>query len=278
MSWNFYPQQIFHEPKVISVSIICRIPPGKQWLVCWTSMVSRFSTWTGEITHRWTDSSRAIVWNEESHPESACDVFFQLRAVLHQLLQWEAAAAFHPAHPQVWAGGVRDGGDWSNHSLYILDFSGNISAKMNSHTLKTTSQLLAWFFFYLQWEPVPYFNNKIICDLVEEKHRGIIALLVKIWFCSGPTWRQAILSPTKLQQDWIIDSSPLIKDEECLRPGEATDLTLLEKMEEEIGGHPHFVTWVGNFCSALCPSDQTGTSHDHKHTLKSALTFPFLQT
>lgn len=29
-----------------------------------------------------------------------------------------------------------------------------------------------------QWEPVPYFNNKIICDLVEEKHRGIIALLV----------------------------------------------------------------------------------------------------
>uniref|UniRef100_A0A671XSF3 Unconventional myosin-Ih-like n=2 Tax=Sparus aurata TaxID=8175 RepID=A0A671XSF3_SPAAU len=60
----------------------------------------------------------------------------------------------------------------------------------------------------IEWEPVPYFNNKIICDLVEEKHRGIIALL----------------------------------DEECLRPGEATDLTLLEKMEEEIGGHPHFVT------------------------------------
>lgn len=112
---------------------------------------------------------------------------------------------------------------------------------------------------------MPYFNNKIICDLVEEKHRGIIALLVKIWFSSGPTWRQAILSPTKLQRDWIIDDSPLIKDEECLRPGEATDLTLLEKMEEEIGGHPHFVTWVGNFCFALCPSDQTGTSHDHKH-------------
>ncbi|KAM9841673.1 unconventional myosin-Ih [Aulostomus maculatus] len=60
----------------------------------------------------------------------------------------------------------------------------------------------------IEWEPVPYFNNKIICDLVEEKHRGIISLL----------------------------------DEECLRPGEATDLTLLEKMEEKIGGHPHFVT------------------------------------
>ncbi|XP_051906936.1 unconventional myosin-Ih [Hippocampus zosterae] len=60
----------------------------------------------------------------------------------------------------------------------------------------------------VEWEPVPYFNNKIICDLVEEKHRGIISLL----------------------------------DEECLRPGEATDFTLLEKMEEIIGGHPHFVT------------------------------------
>uniref|UniRef100_A0A3B4V6M8 Unconventional myosin-Ih-like n=1 Tax=Seriola dumerili TaxID=41447 RepID=A0A3B4V6M8_SERDU len=60
----------------------------------------------------------------------------------------------------------------------------------------------------IEWEPVPYFNNKIICDLVEEKYRGIISLL----------------------------------DEECLRPGEATDLTFLEKMEYKIGGHPHFVT------------------------------------
>uniref|UniRef100_A0A668AES6 Myosin IHb n=1 Tax=Myripristis murdjan TaxID=586833 RepID=A0A668AES6_9TELE len=60
----------------------------------------------------------------------------------------------------------------------------------------------------IEWEPVPYFNNKIICDLVEEKHRGIISVL----------------------------------DEECLRPGEATDLTFLEKMEEKMGGHPHFVT------------------------------------
>ncbi|XP_028830567.1 unconventional myosin-Ih isoform X3 [Denticeps clupeoides] len=60
----------------------------------------------------------------------------------------------------------------------------------------------------IEWEPVPYFNNKIICDLVEEKHRGIISVL----------------------------------DEECLRPGEATDLTFLEKLEETLNGHPHFVT------------------------------------
>uniref|UniRef100_A0A4W4GT50 Myosin motor domain-containing protein n=1 Tax=Electrophorus electricus TaxID=8005 RepID=A0A4W4GT50_ELEEL len=60
----------------------------------------------------------------------------------------------------------------------------------------------------IEWEPVAYFNNKIICDLVEEKHRGIIAVL----------------------------------DEECLRPGGATDLTFLEKLEEKLPGHPHFIT------------------------------------
>ncbi|KAK2912033.1 hypothetical protein Q8A67_004166 [Cirrhinus molitorella] len=60
----------------------------------------------------------------------------------------------------------------------------------------------------IEWEPVPYFNNKIICDLVEEKHRGIISVL----------------------------------DEECLRPGEATDFTFLEKLEGKMSGHPHFVT------------------------------------
>ncbi|KAJ8379362.1 hypothetical protein SKAU_G00001400 [Synaphobranchus kaupii] len=60
----------------------------------------------------------------------------------------------------------------------------------------------------IEWEPVQFFNNKIICDLVEEKHRGIISVL----------------------------------DEECLRPGEATDLTFLGKLEEKMGNHPHFVT------------------------------------
>uniref|UniRef100_A0AAR2KP72 Myosin motor domain-containing protein n=1 Tax=Pygocentrus nattereri TaxID=42514 RepID=A0AAR2KP72_PYGNA len=58
------------------------------------------------------------------------------------------------------------------------------------------------------WETVEYFNNKIICDLVEEKFKGIIAIL----------------------------------DEECLRPGDACDLTFLEKLEDRLGGHAHFVT------------------------------------
>ncbi|CAG14833.1 unnamed protein product [Tetraodon nigroviridis] len=62
----------------------------------------------------------------------------------------------------------------------------------------------------MQWEPVQYFNNKIICDLVEEKFKGIISIL----------------------------------DEECLRPGDASDFTFLEKLEDTVGGHPHFVTSV----------------------------------
>ncbi|XP_076854557.1 unconventional myosin-Ih [Brachyhypopomus gauderio] len=60
----------------------------------------------------------------------------------------------------------------------------------------------------IEWEPVQFFNNKIICDLVDEKHRGIISVL----------------------------------DDECMRPGDITDLTFLEKLEEKMGHHPHFVT------------------------------------
>ncbi|CAO2616686.1 Unconventional myosin-Ic, partial [Lemmus lemmus] len=64
----------------------------------------------------------------------------------------------------------------------------------------------------IAWEPVQYFN-KIICDLVVEKFKGIISIL----------------------------------DEECLRPGEATDLTFLEKLEDTVKHHPHFLTRRGEF-------------------------------
>lgn len=59
----------------------------------------------------------------------------------------------------------------------------------------------------IEWTPVEYFNNKVICDLIEEKHVGIIALM----------------------------------DEECLRPGDPSDLTLLEKMNERLESHPHYI-------------------------------------
>lgn len=40
----------------------------------------------------------------------------------------------------------------------------------------------------------------------------------------------------------------LFQDEECLRPGEATDLSFLEKLEEKVGDHAHFVTYAFTLC------------------------------
>lgn len=42
----------------------------------------------------------------------------------------------------------------------------------------------------------------------------------------------------------------LSQDEECLRPGDASDFTFLEKLENTVGGHPHFVTSVQSPVSA----------------------------
>lgn len=60
----------------------------------------------------------------------------------------------------------------------------------------------------IMWEEVQFFDNKVICDLIEARHQGIIALL----------------------------------DEECLRPGEVSDITFLDKMEKTIGEHAHFIS------------------------------------
>lgn len=60
----------------------------------------------------------------------------------------------------------------------------------------------------IQWEPVQYFNNKVICDLIEAKPLGIISVM----------------------------------DEECLRPGDVTDQTFLDKLCETIGKHAHFLS------------------------------------
>lgn len=59
----------------------------------------------------------------------------------------------------------------------------------------------------IEWENVEYFDNKVICNLIEEKHRGIIALL----------------------------------DEECLRPGDPTDISFLNKMNKHLGEHAHYI-------------------------------------
>lgn len=58
----------------------------------------------------------------------------------------------------------------------------------------------------IEWEPVVYFNNIVICDLIEARHQGIISIL----------------------------------DDECLRPGDATDSSFLEKLNQRLDKHKHY--------------------------------------
>ncbi|RMC18398.1 hypothetical protein DUI87_04284 [Hirundo rustica rustica] len=58
----------------------------------------------------------------------------------------------------------------------------------------------------IEWTHIEYFNNAIICDLIENHQTGILAML----------------------------------DEECLRPGTVTDDTFLEKLNQVCATHQHF--------------------------------------
>ena len=58
----------------------------------------------------------------------------------------------------------------------------------------------------IQWIHVEYFNNAIICELIEKNNEGILAML----------------------------------DEECLRPGNVSDDTLLEKLNQNCWNHKHY--------------------------------------
>nr|XP_039269544.1 unconventional myosin-Ia-like isoform X1 [Styela clava] len=58
----------------------------------------------------------------------------------------------------------------------------------------------------IEWIHIDYFDNEIICKLIEQPHTGILSML----------------------------------DEECLRPGEATDMTFLSKLHDTCGSHTHF--------------------------------------
>ncbi|XP_056610900.1 unconventional myosin-Ib isoform X2 [Triplophysa dalaica] len=58
----------------------------------------------------------------------------------------------------------------------------------------------------IEWTNIEYFNNAIICDLIENNQNGILAML----------------------------------DEECLRPGTVTDETFLDKLNTVCAEHKHF--------------------------------------
>ncbi|XP_043255294.1 unconventional myosin ID [Colletes gigas] len=58
----------------------------------------------------------------------------------------------------------------------------------------------------IAWQNIDYFNNQIICDLVEQQHKGIIAIM----------------------------------DEACLNVGKVTDEMLLEAMDKKLLDHKHY--------------------------------------
>ena len=60
----------------------------------------------------------------------------------------------------------------------------------------------------IQWEHIDYFNNNIICQLIEQQHKGIIAQM----------------------------------DEACLNVGKVTDAMLLEEMDKKLKSHKHYTS------------------------------------
>lgn len=64
----------------------------------------------------------------------------------------------------------------------------------------------------IEWVPVEFFNNKIICDMMEQKHSGIVSVL----------------------------------DNECLLPGNHTDATFLENLSAKMKGHEHYKSWLSS--------------------------------
>ncbi|XP_067649162.1 unconventional myosin-Id-like [Haliotis asinina] len=69
----------------------------------------------------------------------------------------------------------------------------------------------------IEWQHVDYFNNKVICDLVEQPHKGILAIL----------------------------------DEACLSVGKVTDKMFLQAMSQKLNHSDRFT------CRSLVPSDKT---------------------
>ncbi|NXW56574.1 MYO1G protein, partial [Eurystomus gularis] len=69
----------------------------------------------------------------------------------------------------------------------------------------------------ITWQSIEYFSNEPIVELVEQPHRGILALL----------------------------------DEACLAAGTVTDSLFLASMDTRLGHHPHYTS------RKLCPTDKT---------------------
>jgi len=60
----------------------------------------------------------------------------------------------------------------------------------------------------IAWTNIDYFNNQVICDLVEQPHKGILAIM----------------------------------DEACLNVGRVTDQMLLDAMDQKLSQHQHYTS------------------------------------
>lgn len=60
----------------------------------------------------------------------------------------------------------------------------------------------------IAWQNIDYFNNQIICDLVEQQHKGILSIM----------------------------------DEACLNVGKVTDQMLLEALDQKLSQHKHYTS------------------------------------
>ncbi|MEQ2204986.1 hypothetical protein XENOCAPTIV_022481 [Xenoophorus captivus] len=129
----------------------------------------------------------------------------------------------------------------------LFDFKGNcprvssISDKNNWKAVSKALDVIGFTSEEVQWETVQYFDNKIICDLIEEKHKGIISILVCTTLFVHVSWVY-IVSSLHLSLVSKRNAFTVFQDEECLRPGETCDISFLEKLEDTVGGHPHFIT------------------------------------
>ncbi|XP_051878987.1 unconventional myosin-Id-like [Pristis pectinata] len=75
----------------------------------------------------------------------------------------------------------------------------------------------------IEWQHVDYFNNQIIVDLVEQPHKGIIAIL----------------------------------DEACMNVGKVTDTILVDTMNAKLGKHAHYTS------RNLCPTEKDMEFNKH---------------
>ncbi|XP_043217178.1 unconventional myosin-Ia-like isoform X2 [Amphibalanus amphitrite] len=70
----------------------------------------------------------------------------------------------------------------------------------------------------IEWTPVDYFNNAVICDLIEKTNQGILSML----------------------------------DDECLKPGHGSDEGFLSRLNAACSNHPHFSVISDNSSPAHC--------------------------